>query len=255
MREDMSKVIVERPRKYKSDGLQAARRRDDFEGSQFLGIRAGYGARFLNENLSPLRRYLHAQVGRPWSKVHSEIASRIDRRNTVQQHVYQHLDDFIAVRVAFHADRLIDLQPRCRWRDGDSIHQELYVDPRTGIVRRNKHYRSWNRYRDEQRQLKTAEILSRRRVIDQRTLLLLLDGDWFEIRLEPLPATQIVETRAEGKVCRKRIPAPRFDVVMKLPTALEDDDRERVRLYGSPSVYAVAKRQLSRRELSRHGLR
>ena len=56
-----------------------------------LGMRAGYGYRGLNENLAPLRRYLHAQIGRPWNKVFSEICAGIDRRNTVQQHIHQHI--------------------------------------------------------------------------------------------------------------------------------------------------------------------
>jgi hypothetical protein len=45
MREDMSKVIVERPRKYKGNDAEAVRRRNDFDGPEFLGIRAGYGYR------------------------------------------------------------------------------------------------------------------------------------------------------------------------------------------------------------------
>lgn len=32
------------------------------------------GSKVLNENLTPLRRYLERQVGRPWNKVYSEIA-------------------------------------------------------------------------------------------------------------------------------------------------------------------------------------
>src|SRR5262245_62228647 len=99
MREDMYKVIVERPRGWKSKSSHAVRRRDDLDGPKQLGIRAGYDRPALNENLSPLRRFLHAQVGRPWSKVYSEIASGIDRRNTVQQHIYQQADDFIASQV------------------------------------------------------------------------------------------------------------------------------------------------------------
>jgi hypothetical protein len=49
MREDMAKVIVERPRKYKGNDAAAVRRRDDFDSPQFLGIRAGYG--HANERL------------------------------------------------------------------------------------------------------------------------------------------------------------------------------------------------------------
>jgi hypothetical protein len=235
--------------------VQAARRRDDFDGPQFLGIRAGYGCRALNENLSPLRRYLHAQVGRPWNKAYAEIASGIDRRNTVQQHIYQHLDDFIAIQVEERGNRLIDLRHRYSWRGDTSVRQALYVDPKTGLIRHNKQHRTRNSQRDEQRRLQEAEIRSRRRVIDDQTLLILLDGNWFEIRVEPLPATQIVETSTQGRVFRKRVPVRRFDVVMKLSVALEDDDRERVRLYDSGLVYAVAKRQLSRKELDLYKLR
>ena len=255
MREDMSKVIVERPRKFKGGDAEAARRRNDFDGPAFLGIRAGYGYRSLNENLSPFRRYLGAQVGRPWSKVYSEIASGLDRRNTVQQHVYQHLDDFIAIQVEIRGDGLIDLRESYYRRDDSRIRQELYVDPRTGLIRRNKHYRAGKREKAEQNRLRQAEIHARRRVINGRTLLLLLDGAWFEVRVEPLPAVQILETIVQGRMCRRRVPDRRVDVVMKLRTAIDEHADERLHLYGSRSVYAVAKRQLSRRELRAHGLR
>jgi hypothetical protein len=255
MREDMSKVIVERPRKHKGRDARAMRRRNDLDGPQFLGIRAGYGYRSLNENLSPLRRYLRAQVGRPWSKVYSEIASNLDRRNTVQQHVYQHLDDFIAIQVEARGNTLIDLREPHFHRNHNSLRQELYVDPRTGLIRRNKHYWSWNREKAEQNRRRQADIDSRRRVINARTLLLQLEGSWFEVRVEPLPAVQILETIVQGKVHRKRVHDRRFDVVMKLNTALDEHVDERLHLYGSRSVHAVAKRQLSRREIQAHSLR
>ena len=50
MRADMNKVLVERPRKGKGNYNLAKRLRDDFEGPQQLGIRAGYGRPWLNEN-------------------------------------------------------------------------------------------------------------------------------------------------------------------------------------------------------------
>src|SRR5580658_3830432 len=122
MREDMYKVIVERPRRGKERDAIAARLRNDLDGPMRLGIRAGYGYCSLNENLAPLRRYLRAQIGRPWNKVFSEICAGIDRRNTVQHHIHRHLRDFIAVDVAARGGRLV---------------QELYVDTRTGLIRPN----------------------------------------------------------------------------------------------------------------------
>ena len=105
MRSDMYKVIVERPRKGKVDEAKADQRRHDFGGPTCLGMRAGIGRPWLNENLNPLRRYLRAQVGRPWNKVYSEISAGIDRRNTVQLHILAHIDDMIAVRVAWRCRR------------------------------------------------------------------------------------------------------------------------------------------------------
>jgi hypothetical protein len=254
MREDMAKVLVERPRRYKGDDAEAVRRRNDFDGPQFLGIRTGYGYRALNENLSPLQRYLRAQLGRPWNKVYGEIASGIDRRNIVQQHICQHLDDFIAIQVGIRGNKLIDLRRHRYWKN-ETIGQELYVDPRTGLVRRNKHYRAWKREKAERDRLRQAEIGARRRVINSRTQLLLLEGAWFEVDVESLPAVRIVETVVQGRVSRKRVADRRFDVVMKQQTSLEEHADERAHLYGCRSVYAVAKRQLSRREIKAHDLR
>ena len=136
MREDMYKVIVERPRRGKEGDAIAARLRKDFDGPMRLGMRAGYGYRSLNENLAPLRRYLQAQIGRPWNKVFSEICAGIDRRNTVQQHIHQHIRDFIAIMSTPAKGGWLTLQPRWGFLGRDSgISQELYVDPRTGLIR------------------------------------------------------------------------------------------------------------------------
>ena len=92
----------------------------------------------FSENLAPLRRYLAAQVGRPWDLVHAEIRARIDAGSSVQYHILQHLYDDLAVRVREDADGVLRYQGRWgremrldgRW--GPS----LYVCPRTGLVRR-----------------------------------------------------------------------------------------------------------------------
>lgn len=68
-------------------------------------------------------------------------------------------------------------------------------------------------------------------------------------------ASGIVETIVQGRISRMRVPDRRFGVVLKVNTTLEEHTGERLEVYGSRSVYAVAKRQLSRRELRTHGLR
>ena len=253
----MYKVIVERPRRTKGNSLKAARLRDDLDGPLHLGIRAGYGRPELNENLTPLRRYLCAQVGRLWSRVYSEISREIDRRNIVQQHICQHLDDFIAIKVERRGKLLIDLfRSRRFWLDGSIIHQELYVDPDTGLIRRNKAYQSWRRAAANRRRAARAEIELRRRVVDERTQLHRLAGGWFLVHIAPLSRKRAVEVSAkDGVMGRRHLDAP-FDVLLRRTTSQVQhaDAAERRKLYGSESVYAVSKRQLSRREMRDYGL-
>jgi len=240
MRQDMYKVIVERPRTGKRAHPAALRLRNDLEGPMRLGMRAGYGFLELNENLQPLRRYLRAQIGRPWDKVYSEICARIDRRNTVQQHIHQHIDDFISIKVREKDGRLIAAgrrDPRELW------YEELYVDPRTGTIREHRRDRrsrssaDWRRQREE-------EIAARRRVVNERTLLLRIDGIWYRVEIAPLP---------DVLTCRQgEIP---FDAVLKRSLIHPHQEAERLEyLYGSGKVYGVSKRQAGRRELSANGV-
>jgi hypothetical protein len=131
MREDMAKVIVERPRiKPRNARKGRSGAIDDLPHRE--GMRRGHQLRgetkSFNDNLAPLRRYLEAQVGRPWNKVYSEIAAGHHVDSTVQHHLRGHLRDFV------------DVAPRrglSGWdrafRSGLWI-QPLYVDPVNGLL-------------------------------------------------------------------------------------------------------------------------
>ena len=54
-----------------------------------------YAEKHLSDNLQPLVRFLRTCVGRSWDKVHSEIAEHVRFTNAVQQHVLQHLRQFV----------------------------------------------------------------------------------------------------------------------------------------------------------------
>jgi len=257
MRTDMFKVIVERPRKHKHGDIEAARRRDAFDGPMQLGMRAGYGYRALNENLSPLRRYLRSQVGRPWDKVFGEICAHIDRRSTVQQHSHQHIEDFIAVQVKRDNGRLFNLRELgSRFWPDKGLRQELYVDPRSGLIRVNEEYRPWNRRRAERAGEHEAAIAARRRVIDAKTMLLKLEAGWFCVDVDSLPAWSTREIVVHGQRRCRRHAEERFDVVLRRKTSIADVDNAELReyWYGHRGVYGVKKRQLSRREMKKYGI-
>ena len=143
MREDMYKVIVERPRR--GGGVQGEGRtwRNSRDRGTHLGMQRGYARpKWLNENLAPLRRWLHKQVHRPWDAVYSELSQGIDRRNTVQAHIYQHIDQFVERECRVFDGVVMAWRhwPRpAAWvpvREHASI--ALFVHPLTGILLPNR---------------------------------------------------------------------------------------------------------------------
>ena len=242
MRDDMHRVLVTRPRL----GAQVRRkgRTHRFEdmpphvGMKRTHAFAKADMKVLNEHLQPLRRYLHAQVGRPWDKVWSEIAAGLRVTSAVQQHVRDHVFDFVAKDVSLRG-REVWVHEYGRERPlRDSI-RELWVDPRTGILRSNRQRRTWRQAR--RAQLKQAERELHARMVpgkDNVQYHLLADGAWWEVTLARHPDVRSVDA------------VPPIDFVLDAGLASLPPGE----LYGREGMYAVKKRQLSRRDASRLGL-
>jgi hypothetical protein len=245
MRKDMSKVIVERPRLGRAWASEKRPGRsrvvEDDDGAP---LRAGRGGRApnrtkaiktkgLNENLAPLKRYLGKQVGRPWNKIYSEIAANLKPTSTVQQHVRDHIEDFVAIKTRMRAGAVVVTGSWGGEHALDGDYRPYFVHPRTGLLRANPNYRSWSRRLRERRAAEAAERASRMREVDAKTQLhRLKDGVWWEVQL--------------ARAGDGREP----DVV--LAAALSNLTAEE--LYGRPGVRARAKRQLSKAEKKKLGL-
>ncbi len=243
MRHDMDRVLVTRPR---LGGK--VRRKGRAYPMENLPSRVGMkralalakaDAKTLNEHLQPLRRYLHTQVGRPWDKVWSDIAAGLRGTSTVQQHVRDHVFDFVA-RDVFLRGHDPWLREFGRERPLRESYHELWVDPRSGILRHNRHRVTW-RQTLRQRRERTQRTLRARMVPGEGDVQyhLLADGAWWEVIL-----ARHVEARAPDAV-------PPMDVVLSSGLAALPPNE----LYDRERVYAVSKRQLSRREAARLGLR
>jgi hypothetical protein len=130
----MAKVIVERPRigghgrrKGRDQPLDALPTKE--------GMKRGHGDhKMLNENLQPLRRYLHKQVGRPWNKVYADLSKHVRVDNPVQQHVRDHVWQEVERHVVFDAEG----RPCAKREFRNGILPlrpgELYVAPHTGLL-------------------------------------------------------------------------------------------------------------------------
>ena len=194
----------------------------------------------LNENLAPLRRFLEGQVGRPWDKVYSEISEHLKPTSTVQQHVRDHIEDFVAVKTRMRGGKVVI----ARGYRGQEVplsesYVKLYVHPRTGLLRKNKDWKSHSAKRKAKAAAWEADFAKRVRELAPDTQLHLLnDGAWWEVKLAKI--------KMHGPYQE-----PHTDVVLR--PGLSDLDSGR--LYGRGDVYAVSKRQLSKADLKKHGLR
>lgn len=257
MRNDMYKVIVERPRRGGGNAPRPQPPRDleDQRQRESLNFRHRHNPKWLNENLRPLQRYLERQVGRRWDFVYAELCARVDRRNTVQQHIHQHIDGFVAMQVVqingeFHVmQRWGGLQPLTE------VRHPLYVDPRNGCLTRNE---AGIRRRLERRRAHGLAVRERQagweagvRRLDDRRQLRRIDGVWYEIELAPVPPRE--SARQPGQ--RPRSVEQRFAFDAVTHRKLGRCDGERCRMYGACALYARNKRQLGRAELAEHGLR
>ncbi len=257
MRNDMAKVIVERPRVGGEKVTKGRTPRDLENLPARKGLRRAVQEagdwKELNENLAPLRRYLASQVGRPWNKVWSEICANLRPTSTVQQHVRDHVFDFVAVRNLhvcggeFYVSR--------RW--GGSVllaksHYEFWVDPRSGILRRNRgrdRYRKVcaGKQRDDEKKLRQRMVA----VSQDLQYHCLDDGGWWEVKLAPVPTEKRPQRFYGGVIryCDEELPV--LDVVLN--AGLSHLSREE--LYDRKGVYATAKQQLSKKDIKRLALR
>jgi len=143
MRQDMPKVVVERGRtnatySYRDHRSSRKKAEDDLPRNEGMRRPYGWEKKQLNETLAPLRRFLRSRVGQPWDKVYSEISENLKASNPVQQHVRDHLKDYVFFTVVvkngrYEGPRRGDLGWTVRLRKGD-----LYVNE-AGILCQLRH--------------------------------------------------------------------------------------------------------------------
>lgn len=92
----------------------------------------GGGRKHLNEHLSPLRRYLASQVGKPWDKIFADVCRYVDRSSAVQDHVRDHIEDYVGTHVYAENGKLYHASGRAI---GRPLYTLFYVCPRSRLLR------------------------------------------------------------------------------------------------------------------------
>ncbi len=261
MRSDMFKVIVERPRLKRGDWLGGGRESgfrqflNSEERPAKVGMRAGHvNRKWLNENLAPLRRFLISCVGRPWDKVRSELVAQIDQRSTVQQHIMEHVDDYVLTQVI--AKPRSEVQPGKRgvvflyrapyWRAGtlervEQSHSPLFVDPRTGILRETQSQQHRKASKRADRLAEIAEQAKTIRVMDSAHQLRRFNDVWYEVTTAPMPGHPLREWR------KRRMTTGEIAKLERAWCVLEKRWMSR----WDADSYVVSKRQLNGKEVAK----
>jgi hypothetical protein len=190
MHSDMAKVIVERSRRGWNGGHKKSKHELDVLPTK-EGMRRGIiGEKYLNENLSPLCRFLVSQIGRPWSKVYKD-------GELEQPHGW-------------------------RWRWG---RQALYVDPRDDILKRTTSEREWRRRALQRRQESARKKAHADKiVVDAMKELVRINGVWYAVDYAPLPLPRTspsIESRNGGHT-ETSTPTAYYDVVLRSYVGLRD---------------------------------
>ncbi len=224
MRQDMAKVIVERPRYGSSlpSRKKGYRKSVQAFAADELPLREPMLGRWhgrervLNEHLGPMRRFLRSNVGRPWNKVHQDLCEHVSFDNSVQKHVLTHVFDFVERNVELRGGVAVHASG---WRYGKPLSVgQMYVCPKSGLLRTVG--------RSKPESLPTR-ILS---TVDQ--IHILCDGVWWELRLREIPED----------------PGDLWDVWLERPVA-------RLTVADSVAAYGGKRFAMSKRPLTREDTR
>jgi hypothetical protein len=255
MRDDMAKMLVKTHRSGgHGDNHKAKRARDKAEDMENLpnkeSIAPYRDRKEFGENFPPMVGFLRKNVGRPWSKVHSELCKSLKGGGTVIQHAKVHLKGFV--------------EEKPQWRDGKPHSGtywnggtlsplragDLYVD-RSGLLKR---------VRREAKKPEAAKPVGF--VRSGKHEYLKVKDIWFEIYCKDLPKP-VVDTADVMDVVVGALTVRNFGfrIVKQEWAARKDEDKlwnyysnMGGRPWGPRTRYAYKKRQLNSKEIKRLGL-
>lgn len=148
----------------------------------------------FNEHLNPLKSFLRTNEGRPWDKVYSDICSTFDKRKVINNHILEHLFDYVKLEVYIIDGKPHELNKfRYSSREYDEIEARshhypvYYVDPRDGILKAPKPGKTKRECEAERaREIKADQDKTYRR-IDEDNHLFFNDGVWWQYTAKQRP--------------------------------------------------------------------
>lgn len=262
MRKDINKVLCERERRRSKDKFHNYRStlkqeflRDPEGASGGLltkGKIYGYDRKDFNENLNPLKGFLRKSVGRPWDDIYSELSQSLDRRSVINQHVFDHLMQYVAVNTMEKDGKLYVLSKYSGTVPIENSYHDYYVHPVTRILVKvgGKTYRQKMK---EIERIKEEALAKTYREINAEESFVKLGGSWFHVKYRYAPKKQVKRFVVSSWNPRHSYEQVCYDCEYVYDVVLRDT----VGGLGhdpKPLKYAYEKHQVSSTEIKRHRL-
>jgi hypothetical protein len=251
MREDIAKKLLEPPRyggggkhQLRSDRRAGKDSRKWESLPQKESMRApnirGWNGKYYNATSAPLRGFLKKNVGRPWNKVYSELCAALRPTAAVRRHVFDHLvPNYVTLKPIFRKGSKV---PYNQW--GGEV-RGFYVDPH-GLLKNNDSDKAKKRRSRDRRRRYREDV---RKTLNDFEEYRKINGSWFHVTYKHLRAGE----SGYDVILRKEIMIGRWGC-----HELSNSNGQATRM-GSPVGWdryrvAVAKRQVSKKEVKREGL-
>lgn len=210
MRDDFSKLLVERERIHHKDHYHNYRHMkgpkglddDEVGGRESMRKRYNYGydRKHFNENLNPLYGWLRSCVGKKWDKCYSELCKKFDMRGVINAHILQHLWQSVEKHAFIDPKGAVMVHKSYFWGGKDNPRggavpisqcgKDYYICPKDGTLKRTVKLskRSVSRQKEAE---KRRQELAVKRVLNDREVLHLIDGVWYHFELLSIPPARI----------------------------------------------------------------
>lgn len=204
MRKDINKLLCERERRphatygpYRNMKRFSVARHDQEELSdlpQREGMKKRHKDKSFNENLNPLYGFIHKNVGKKWDDVYSEICSSFDKRKVINQHILLHLFQYVETNCKVDDHGIYVVGSYIYGNKHEYLEQsrrvEYYVDPTTGILCRNSHYKTWKQESRERKEKEQREKDAVHRVLAPNVVAHKFNGLWYKFDHIDCPSPQ-----------------------------------------------------------------
>lgn len=212
MRPDFAKQLTERERIHHADHYHNYRHvkgpkgltDDEVGGRESMRKRYnfGYDRKSFNENLNPLKSWVHSGLGKNWDKYYGQLRKQFDARKVINAHILEHLFQYVEIHTFVGEKGAVMFMDTRYTNKGvqpiSKCYKDYYVCPRSGMLRKThkEPRRSIVKQKEAEAQRKLDAVF---RELDADTHLHLIDGVWYAFTLADLPEVEHRYEKPLGK--------------------------------------------------------